>query len=741
MRCTSVVRPQYWPKLFGLFLFTLGWPLDAQDAELTAFTTEDALNVASLQVFDITDDGSHVVASRYTQRDRKNIDHMLFGDPTYIRPQLSQLLVIDAVTGEESVVFDERVQVRSAVFSPDGSTVAFFLRRGDRFHLYTLDVSRNRAREVRLRTDKAIASNSPLLWRPDGSGVLLGLRGDEWAEISRRMFLEVSEGPVIVQDSRNSFLAWDSVRNRSSLLIPATVDFDSREVRELLPEGRVTDFNQSEDGEFVAYTYVTPVRTSYERNKGTEYQVLMLSLDDLTVKHLSRKTEDRIRPNWNDTGDVFAYSDDGDVLLRSVLADSAVNLTEEHRGPVSEGDTTQIRFSVERWRDDGAALLLSSQQGYHVLDTESGDIELVYEEPEEEEAAPELDDLHWSPDGDYIYMSYSATDSWERGLMRLNLQDDRIEDLVKDENLYSQWRFSEGGDRVFYQMSDGDMPYDLFVSDVRMASPEQLTDLNPWLENKKLTRSELVEYLDVDGNTLYGILYYPVDYEPGRKYPLVAEIYEDFFDNGFNHRMNLLANAGFFGFRPSVKFETGYPGEAWLKGVTTGINELIDRGIVDPDRLGVHGTSYGGYATNLLITQTDRFAAAINISGKVNIISFLGDSPKITTRNYRAAEEGQDRIGATLWEQPHKYIAHSAVMFADRIDTPLLLLSGEGDWNVPATNQREMYYALRRLGKEVVWVHYVNAGHGAGRSSTVDDFHDHWRRIMDWYSSHFEEPN
>jgi dipeptidyl aminopeptidase/acylaminoacyl peptidase len=86
------------------------------------------------------------------------------------------------------------------------------------------------------------------------------------------------------------------------------------------------------------------------------------------------------------------------------------------------------------------------------------------------------------------------------------------------------------------------------------------------------------------------------------------------------------------------------------------------------------------------------------------IVSFLGDSEKITTRNYNAAEASQDRIGATLWEQPQKDWAHSAVMYADRIKTPLLLMTGQGDCNVPATNTREMYYALRRLGKEVVWV-------------------------------------
>lgn len=177
-----------------------------------------------------------------------------------------------------------------------------------------------------------------------------------------------------------------------------------------------------------------------------------------------------------------------------------------------------------------------------------------------------------------------------------------------------------------------------------------------------------------------------------------------------------------------------------MKGVTAAINSLMDKGMVDGRRLGIHGTSYGGYAANLIVTQTDRFAAAINISGKVNIVSFLGDSEKITTRNYNAAEESQDRIGATLWAQPQKYWAHSAVMYADRIKTPLLLMTGQGDWNVPATNTREMYYALRRLGKEVVWVNYMKAGHGAGRAgASPDDFRDHWARIIEWYDTHFRK--
>jgi dipeptidyl aminopeptidase/acylaminoacyl peptidase len=174
-----------------------------------------------------------------------------------------------------------------------------------------------------------------------------------------------------------------------------------------------------------------------------------------------------------------------------------------------------------------------------------------------------------------------------------------------------------------------------------------------------------------------------------------------------------------------------------MKGVTAAANKLIEMGVADPDRLGIQGTSYGGYATNLLITQTSRFKAAINISGKVNMVSFYTDSPRLGVRNIHAPEKSQDRIGATLWQQPQKYIQHSAIMFADRIKTPLLLMTGEQDHNVPARQAMEMYYALRRLGKEVEWVNYINGGHGMP-TSTLEEVRDYHARILAWYDRHLK---
>jgi dipeptidyl aminopeptidase/acylaminoacyl peptidase len=705
--------------------------------EKQPFTTEDALNVANIRVQAITADGRYVAATSATDRDRKNVDHMRYGDPTYISPSFADVLVIDTETGEQRSLFDEKVQVRSFTWAPDGGMLAFLVRDEDEYFLHTYEPERNRVRKVDLRSDKPIASNSFLEWRPDGSGVVLMLREETWSATSRQMFLDLSEGPTIVQDSREPFLAWEVVRGQGSLAVPAIVDIRSRDVRELLPEGRYSGMEQSEDGQYLTYIETTPLKTSYSRGGGAQLAVQVFDLTTDSIRAIRDSVTRRINLNWNDAGNRFAYAERGNVFVQSIHDTAATILTEEYRTPVSEDDSTKLSYSMMRWRPDGARLLVRSQQGYHLLDPDSKAMELVYELPEDEEEGPNLNVVNWSEDGQHLYMTYAARDRWERGMVRYDLTSRQTTDLVKDSNLYSGWRFTEDGQRVFYNFSNGDLPNDLYMADAGLQNATRLTDLNPWLANRTLTRSELIEYLDVDGEKLYGILYYPVNYEPGKKYPLVAEIYERFFNNGFNVNMNILTNAGFFALRPSVDLEVGYPGEAWIKGVTPAINTLIARGIVDEEKLGVHGTSYGGYATNLLITQTDRFAAAINISGKVNIISFLGDSPKITTRNYLAAEEGQDRIGATLWEQPQKYLEHTAIMDADRITTPLLMLTGEGDWNVPATNQREMYYALRRLEKEVVWVHYMNAGHGAGRSSTVEDFHDHWNRIIGWYNEHF----
>jgi len=729
------------PGLLALTLLLVPACVGAQ--ALRPFTMDDALRVRSVGIADATDNARWIAATATTSRSRMNTDHYRFGDPTYIAPSLAEVMVLDAESGAERALFSDPAQVTSLSWSPSGDRLAFLHLVGDQVRLEVWNRSSGEMRPVRLRPDREIMWGTPLEWLPDGTGLVLEVRTPTWAAEARAAYEAMEVGPIVVQDSSEPFLSWDAVRNRGSLAELALLSLSSGDLRILAPEAGYQDVRVGPDGTHVTYTTATPLKTSYSRGKGTEYAYFMLDLaEGSEPREIMEKGEDRIRADWAPDGSGFAWSDGGDVFFKTPEADSARNLTADFRRPLSESDSTRRSFSLERWSPDSDGFLLRAQDGYYLL-MESGEPELVWPFPgenrEEWGEAPGLSIEQWTDDGRYLYASRSARDRWERGLVRYDL-DRRQEDvLVLDSDLYRSWTVAKDGSRVVFRRSDGDRPDELWAASGTFENARPLTDMNPWLDEVAISESRLIKYLDVDGEELYGIIHLPPDYQEGTAYPLVAEIYETFFDNGYNYSAQTLAAQGWIMLQPSVDLEIGFPGEAWMKGVTTAINSLIDEGMVDGRRLGVHGTSYGGYAANFLITQTDRFAAAINISGKVDIISFLGDSEKITTRNYNAAEETQDRIGATLWEQPQKYWAHTAVLYADRIETPLLLLTGHGDWNVPDTNTREMYYALRRLGKEVVWVNYMRAGHGAGRAGTVEDYRDHWSRIIDWYRTHFQK--
>lgn len=725
-------------KKFILILIPLFLILISIQAQQTAFTTEDVLRVKSFSISDLTDDGKFVAGFERTRRDRMNIDHKRFGDGNYVAPYTSKLVIINSVSGEKLFPFNEAEIFGSIKWSADGSKLAIIKYDEPDFNLYVFDVKKKKLQKVKIDLKNPISSRSVLMWNPVKNTVIVSVRDLGWSFKADSLFTEATVGPVIVYDSKQSHLKWDAISAFNNLSMLTEINLKNGKAKILTDEGNFSRIRFTDDGKNLIFTQSYPLKTVYDRKGGTDFELVKLNLVNFKKEILEKKTKKRITYTWNEQNTAYAYADSGNIFMRSVASEKA-KLISFDTTEIIKSDTSEVKFSVMRWSPNNSQVLASSKKGYWLISTNEKKMEMVYEFPEDKKKAPQLSIAAWSPDSKYWFMTYSAKDKWERGMVKYDIQNKKMETLIKDSNLYSRWRMVKDGSKFFYNFSDGNLPNELFVLTKNFDNAKALTDLNPWIKNKKLTKSELIKYRDSDGNELNGVLYYPVDYEKGKKYPLVCEIYETFFNNGYSYSMNMVANAGFFGFKPSVKLEKGYPGEAWIKGITSGINKLIDQGLVDEDKLGVHGTSYGGYAASLLISQTDRFAAAINISGKVNIISFLGDSPRIGTRNYAAAEVGQDRIGQSLWDAPLKYLATSAVMYADRIKTPHLLLTGEGDWNVPAVNSRELYYALRRLGKEVMWVNYYNGGHGAGAASDEADFYDHWSRIIEWYNTHFEK--
>ena len=655
-----------------------------------------------------------------------------------------KLWVVDTRTGQTRAVYSDKRNIRQPRWSPDGSRLAFLELKGESFVPMLWDRASGKLTSVPVPANKYVAENSDVRWTNDGSRVVYSVRNTAWRKQARDIFAGMTNGPVFVQSSKEPFLSWDALRRMGSEVSVVAYRPSAGTTAELIPEMKLGNFELAEDASVVVYNEDVTKKTDYDVIFGTENQLVARKLACTT--DCTRTVMPSLKSatvTWARDGKRYAYSKEGRVFL-STIDDTANTLIaglplNEKRDSSDTSKATRDRrenerFAVVRYSPVGDALMLSNKEGLWLYDVGSASKELIVATSDSNQALPRVQLATWSDDGSQLYFTSASRLKWERGILRYNRRTKKFDELAKDGRIYSGLRLSKDGSTLVLNIATGNRPANIFVADANLTNVRQLVETNPQLTAKQLARTDLLRYLDSDGHTKFGVVYYPADYAAGKTYPTLFNVYEDFFDDAFDATANVFASNGYIVVKPSVDFDIGYPGEAWVKGVTSAANKLIEMGIADSTRLGVHGTSYGGYATNLLITQTQRFRAAINISGKVDIISFYTDSPRLGVRNVHAAEKSQDRLGATLWQQPQKYVQHSAIMFADRITTPLMLITGALDSNVPADNTREMYYALRRLGKEVVWVNYMNGGHGGG-NATIEDYLDMHRRMVDWYDT------
>ncbi|MBC8089345.1 MAG: S9 family peptidase [Phycisphaerae bacterium] len=707
----------------------------------TNFVAEDALGIVSYTIGDLTDDGRYIAATSSVRRDAFGQDYRRDGDPTYVRGAPTRVFLIDTKSGQSTPIFAEPKSVRAMRWSRDGARLAMLVFNGDVYEPVVWTKASNKSLTLKVPEGKYVAETSDIRWTPDGKRLLFATHTYEWRKKVREAFATMTgETPVFVQSSKDPFLAWDDMRRSGNVRSVMTLDVASGAAREVVPELAISNYTLAENGGGISYAQDNVKKTDYE---GAGADAILRVRDTTGVERVLFPSTRGIQIQWAEDGKRYAYSSAGRVYVASTADTTRKLLAGAAEPPRGETpDTSKAardkaaleRFSAVRYSPSGDAVLVSNREGMWLADISTGAREKIVATSDSNEAVPRVTLAAWSPDGQQLYFTSASRQKWERGILLYDRQTKQLKDLVKDGRSYSQLRLSKDGKTVLLNIANGNRPADIYAANADLTGLRRLVETNPQMAEKKIGATELLSFLNADGHVKKAVVYYPADYDKSKTYPTVFEIYEDYFDDTFDIRANVLTGAGYVVVRPSVDFDIGYPGEAWVKGVTAAANKLIEMGVADSARLGVQGQSYGGYATNLLITQTNRFKAAVNISGKVDMISFYTDSPRLGVRNVNAAEKTQDRIGASMWAQPQKYVAHSAVMFADRITTPLLLVTGAQDSNVPEINTREMYYALRRLGKECIWVSYANGGHGGGTHSATD-FLDMHKRVVEFYDA------
>lgn len=710
-----------------------------------AFNLDDLLDTRTTALGAMSADGQFVVALMSRARTSMGVDYnRSFGDPTYAAPTRRESWVIDTRSGEKTALFAEPRVVGAQAWSPDGKTLAVAVQRDDdRFDLLLWDRATRKAAPLKVPAGRYVFANSRLRWSPDGASLFVSLRSDSWRTAAAAEFARLTTGPRIVQSSSEPFLAWNAIQRRGTMESVVRVDRKTGAATDVLPEGMRQSWQLTQDGQMVVYTEDITTKTDYDVIGGSEHKLLARAVSGGTPIVLFPSLKN-VRLVWDKSGRRYSWLQ-GDQLLLAQLGDSA--RTRLAGDSAASRDTTaaaRTRRAKERFTPvsfvDGAStpqLVVTNPDGIWLIDASSKQRRLVAATSDSVPTSPRVRFVGAVNNGGQLLLAMESRTTWRRGLLRYDIASGRTDTLFQGTRLYGGFAVSDNGSTVVLSGGDGNRPGDLWAMTAPFGEPRRLTEANPMLADRNLGPTELLTYLDADGTREFGVVHYPTNYQKGRAYPTVFLIYEDFFADSWDGLANLLNANGYVVVKPSVRFDIGYPGEAWIKGVTAAANKLIEMGVADSTRLGVQGTSYGGYATNLLITQTTRFKAAINVSGKVDVISFYTDSPRLGVRNVHAAEKSQDRLGATLWEAPQKYAAQSAILYADRIKTPLLLMTGEMDGNVPAINTREMFYALRRLGKEVTWVSYAKGGHGTPLSS-LDDWMDFYTRTLEWWGKYLK---
>ncbi|MHB1095545.1 MAG: alpha/beta hydrolase family protein [Gemmatimonadaceae bacterium] len=727
--------------------------LGSTTAPADSLGIRDLLGINTVSIVDLSADGRWLAITVFQRRDLLGADGSRDNDPTYLRQAPARLVVVDTRSLAQRDVFKVKKTVRTATWSPDAAKLAMLVVENDAVQVIVWDRASGATTTARLPAGQYVAENSELRWSEDGKTLAFAARADAWKAKAKARFAELTQGPVTVLDGTEDFLEWDAMNRMNAERAIVQWSPATGAATTLRATGRIGPWTLARDGSAITVQEDITKKTDYDVIGGREWKLVTQALGDTSSRTLFASLKG-VTLSWASDGRRYAATREGRVSVGTIADTSSRQIL----GPVTASraggaapsapatpDTSAAtraqrakeRFSVVRWSPAGDALLAQNSEGFWMVDVASGGKEMIVALPDSTSTAPRPQLTEWSQDGRYLYFTENARTKWDRAVIRYDRQSKQRAELARGAKFFTGLRLSKDGSTAALSMADGSRIGDVYVADPQLGALRRVMETNPQLAQKPLARTELIKYLDADGKSRYGVVYLPADYQQGTRYPTVFLIYEEFFDNSWDPVANLLTAHGYVVVKPSVGFETGYPGEAWQKGVLAAANEVIRMGIADSARLGVHGTSYGGYATNLLITYTDRFKAAINMSGKVDIISFYTDSPRLGVRNIHAAEKSQDRIGATLWQQPQKYVEHSAVMFADRIKTPLLLMTGGEDHNVPAINTREMYYALRRLGKPVVWANYVNGGHGTP-NTTEADFIDYHQRVLDWYAKYLK---
>ncbi len=353
-------------------------------------------------------------------------------------------------------------------------------------------------------------------------------------------------------------------------------------------------------------------------------------------------------------------------------------------------------------------------------------------------------------DAELLLSSFDeTTKAW--GYYKLSLKTGELKKLVMSEHRYAGTIKALQSDKILFTRENFSENPDVWLSNTNLVAPKKITNANPQIKNYLWGSVEMVSWTSLDNVSLKGLLYKPENFDPKKKYPMIVYFYDRSSDELNSHfkpqpswsiiQRTYCVSNGYLVFIPDIVYKIGFPGESAYNSILPGVSSLIAKGFVDEKNIGIQGQSWGGYQTAYIITRSNLFKAAGAGAAVVNMTSAYGGIRWGTglSRMFQY-EHSQSRIGGTLWQKPMYYIENSPLFFADKIQTPVLIMQNDKDDAVPWYQGIEFYMALRRLQKPVWMLVYNEEVHNLQQRQNREDYNVRLMQFFDYYLKGAPEP-
>jgi dipeptidyl aminopeptidase/acylaminoacyl peptidase len=535
-------------------------------------------------------------------------------------------------------------------WSPGGKTIAFTAKRGDDEFAQAYLLSADGGEAHRLTTHASAVSD--ISWTPDGSRVYFRAAEPKTVEEKAR------------EKAKDDVYAYDENYRQTHVW---TVGVESAaETRVTGGDFSVTSYALSADGkQMVFHRAPTPLLGS---------------------------------------------GDESEVWIAGADGSGAVQLTKnsvEERGAKISPDNSQVLFvsganaTFETYYNGRLFLVPAAGGAARVL---AGESDVPYD----------VDRAIWSKDGQSIY--FLAALGVHEELFVVPTSGGTPRQLTDGKHNIRDW--SASGDRLALLMSDATSGGDIWMlandADPRRGGGPGVDNVTHVLDflarDFKLGRQDVLQWKGADGTLVEGLVTYPVDYQPGHRYPLAVMTHggpaeaDKYSIGSVSYETQVLAGKGYVCLQPNYRGSTGY-GDAFLRDmvghyfqnahldVMAGVDELVRRGIADPEKMVKMGWSAGGHMTNKIVTFTNRFKAASSGAGVAQWVSMYAQSD---IRSYRTPW-----FGGTPWQKNapiDAYWSNSPIKDVANVKTPTIFFVGEKDPRVPMPQSVEMFRALKSNG-------------------------------------------